>query len=117
MNFYQKWLERFNSAKWDAKLYAVFLYNQQTNQFEKCLCSLECAVAYLETMATDFDFEPAKIFIKRGKERVMSFAQADGSILTKKWFDSNFRFAEYNGGNEVYPIYFSSTADNLIYLS
>ncbi len=108
--WYNKWTARFATYSGN---YKVEIFNHETIQFEPYLCSLECAVAFLESVATDYEFEPSKMLIKRGLTRKISYRDAK-----KEWFEPDYRYAEYEGmDGEPYRVHFGCNRDNEVYLT
>lgn len=85
--------------------YKVELFNAITEKWENFTCSIACAVAFLESQATDFDFLPEKIEIKYKLE------------------GANVRYAIYNDSafsnreDGTYLIFFGATGDCRVYLN
>ena len=91
--FYTRWKALFENYVGPHK---VYLWNNAANSDEPMFCSLECAVAYLESFGSDFDFKPENIRIKRGLLRTISKKTLSG-IRKYQHYDENYRYAEYEG--------------------
>jgi hypothetical protein len=82
LNIYSEWVARFENY---VGPYKVSIHNSDTQQSETYSCTLECAIAYLETMCTEYDFLPTQIKIKQGlwKRSVMNPKENYYSPMTK----------------------------------
>ncbi len=91
--FYTHWRAMFENYIGPHK---VYLWNNGANVDEPMYCTLECAVAYLESFGSDFDFRPENVRIKRGLLRKISKKTSAG-IKNYELYDENYRYAEYEG--------------------
>ena len=92
--FYTKWVNRCRNYEGDYKL---AIWNLELRRDEDYTCSLQCALAYLETMSTDYEFHPEQITLRRGGWR-------DGTVSRQRWYDKDYTYAVADiSGTDIEP--------------